>query len=84
VIAFAKGGATETLCSTGSPGPTVVYFAQQSVDAIMDAVRAFEQKKISAMDCRNNALRFSQERFRLNFSSFVDVKFKEFKASSVG
>jgi len=84
VIAYAKGGATETLWSTDSPGPTVVYFAEQSVDAIMDAVHAFEQKKISAMDCRNNALRFSQERFRREFSSFVDRKFQEYQASRVG
>jgi glycosyltransferase involved in cell wall biosynthesis len=83
VIAFAKGGATETLCSTDSPGPTAIYFAEQSIDAIMDAVGIFEQTKINAVDCRNNALRFSQERFRREFSSFVDRKFQEFQASRV-
>jgi glycosyltransferase involved in cell wall biosynthesis len=81
VIAFAKGGATETLCGPDAAEPTAIFFAEQSVDAIIAAVRTFEQIKISQAACRDNALRFSQERFRREFSAFVDQKLDEFRAS---
>ena len=84
VIAFAKGGAAETLCGIDSAQPTAVFFAEQSLEAIIAAVRKFEQTKIDGAACRENALRFSQSRFRLEFSAFVDQKMEEFMASRLG
>lgn len=81
VIAFFKGGATETLCGSSSAQPTAVFFVEQSVDAIITAVRKFEQTKIDGAACRENALRFSQVRFRQEFSAFVDQKVEEFMAA---
>lgn len=84
VIAFAKGGATETLCGINAAQPTAVFFAEQSIEAIIAAVRKFEQTKIDGAACRENALRFSQGRFRLEFSAFVNQKVEEFMAARLG
>jgi glycosyltransferase involved in cell wall biosynthesis len=71
VIAYAKGGATETIRGLDCERPTGVFFAMQSVDAIVDAVERFEKVELSSLDCRENALRFSVERFRSEFNDYV-------------
>lgn len=84
VIAFNKGGAKETLCGSESAQPTAVFFDEQSVEAIIAAVLKLDQSKINGAACRENALRFSQTRFRLEFSTFVDQKVEEFRAIRLG
>ena len=81
VIAYAKGGATETLLGLNSVAPTAIFFEQQTTDAIIAAVHQFEQTKISGVACRDNALRFSQERFRREFVGYVNQKFDEFSSA---
>jgi len=74
VIAFGKGGAAETIRGLGNEKPTGVFFDRQDVASIVDAVGRFEQITIKPRDCRENAMRFSEERFRREFSAyFVDV-----------
>ena len=74
VIAFGKGGALETIAGLQGPCPTGVFFDEQSERSIIDAVSRFEaaNPKISADDCRENAMRFSTERFREEFVHFVE------------
>jgi len=61
VIAFRKGGATETVVENR----TGLFFGEQSVDSLYAAVEAFEAKAAwSAEDCRQNAERFREENFR--------------------
>jgi len=46
VIAFGKGGATETVIpSGGRREPTGVFFAEQTVDCLCDAMLGFEAKR---------------------------------------
>jgi glycosyltransferase involved in cell wall biosynthesis len=71
VIAYARGGATETIRGLDCDHPTGVFFETQSVDSIIDAVSRFEAAGVSPADCRENALRFSVERFRREFNAFV-------------
>lgn len=85
VIAFGKGGVLETVRPLGVDRPTGLFFADQSADAIVEAVQRFEREggAISAHDCRANALRFSEEAFRDRFTSFVEdahAAFQESKA----
>lgn len=49
-----------------SPGPTGIFFEEQSAASIIDAVHRFETAYplFSARECRANAQRFSPERFR--------------------
>jgi len=73
VIAFGKGGALETVVGYGNPSPTGVFFPEQSVVSIVEAVEFFEEHR-HAFDChacRNNAMRFSKNLFLENFRSAV-------------
>jgi glycosyltransferase involved in cell wall biosynthesis len=69
VIAYGKGGALETVVPLGEARPTGVYFAQQTVSAILDAVETFERQRtlITPAACRANAERFSAATFRHSF-----------------
>lgn len=80
VIAYGKGGALETVNAFGeSEFPTGLFFANQTTEAIISSVERFEevQNLILAEDCRENALRFSPERFRDEFRLFVESKLNE-------
>lgn len=76
VLAYAKGGARETIRPLGQAEPSGILFEEQSAAAIMDAVRRFEAEgeTIQADDCRRNALRFSAERFRHELQEYVQVE----------
>lgn len=82
VIAFGKGGALETIRGLGGELPTGVFFPEQSVASIQDAVRRFEQaeQQILPVSCRENAMRFSPERFRQELGAFVEEAWKAFQA----
>lgn len=74
VIAFGKGGVLETVRELGQAHPTGIFFREQSVPAVVAAVREFEQNahRFSALDCRMNAERFSVATFRERFTGFVE------------
>lgn len=73
VIAYAKGGALETIRGLDDAKPTGVFFDKQEPDAIIRAVESFEQvyEKFNASNCRDQALRFTPERFREAICSLV-------------
>lgn len=86
VIAFGKGGALETIVGlndnqTVGAAPTGVFFNQQSVESLCEAVRKIEahRDEITPYACRENALRFSPERFRQEFSAFVEQAIARFR-----
>ncbi|MFV3464641.1 hypothetical protein ACNJFH_21035, partial [Mycobacterium tuberculosis] len=54
------------------PGQTGVFFLEQSVDAIVAAVRHLDTRSIRPEDCRTNAERFSTEAFRNGLMAAVD------------
>ncbi|HEX8542393.1 MAG TPA: glycosyltransferase family 4 protein [Pseudomonas sp.] len=76
VIAFAKGGALETVCGLDHPQPTGVFFHQQTMAAVVAAVGEFEaaQSRITVQACRENAERFSCERFEEEIKYFVESR----------
>lgn len=66
VIAFAKGGALETVIdATKHANGTGVFFYNQTTAAIVTAVNDFESQdiKIDPMNCRSNSQRFASARF---------------------
>lgn len=81
VIAYAKGGLTETIAGLDSEKPTGVFFDAQTPEAIAEAVRTFERhrSRIQADACRENAQRFSAPRFRDEFSAFVVAQWDAFQ-----
>ncbi len=73
VIAFARGGALETVRGLDAEAPTGVFFTEQKAEAICDAVGLFE-KNIALFkpeNCRRNAERFSTARFREEIKAYV-------------
>ncbi|KIP87243.1 glycosyl transferase [Stenotrophomonas maltophilia] len=77
VIAFAKGGALETVIeSDDAASATGLFFHEQSIDAINDAVDRFEclPQPISPQACRAQAEKFGPLRFREDFSAFIQEK----------
>lgn len=73
VIAYGKGGALETIRNTEHPAPTGIFFAEQTVTAIVQAINAFEaqQKLFKSEACVDNAHQFNPERFRKELTQFV-------------
>lgn len=83
VIAFRKGGALEIVQDVSSAEPTGMFFDEQTPEAIIDSIRLFERQSgyFDPISCRNNASRFSLERFRREFRELCDRKTLEFKNS---
>ena len=74
VIAFGKGGALETVRGVDKENPTGVFFVEQTVASIQNAVKRFEKEKFSCADCRKNAERFSDERFVRELKEYIENK----------
>lgn len=73
VIAYGKGGALETIVGDGSAAQAGVFFAEQTVESIHDALRRFESTPITVEACRANAERFAAARFRTELTAWVNA-----------
>lgn len=73
VIAFGKGGCLETVRGLDHEKPTGLFFYEQSVEAICQAVVHFENERslFTAENCAANANRFSATLFQEKFKAFV-------------
>ncbi|MBI3839416.1 MAG: glycosyltransferase family 4 protein [Planctomycetia bacterium] len=82
VIAFGEGGALETIRGLDSPRPTGVFFAEQTPAAVVEAVETFEREGacIKSTDCRENATRFSVERFHREFFEHAMDQWDRFRS----
>jgi glycosyltransferase involved in cell wall biosynthesis len=76
VIAYKKGGARETVVE----GKTGLFFGEQTVKSLIESVDSFESGKyfFAPEGMRQNATRFSQERFRQEFAEFVMREWEKF------
>lgn len=77
VICFGRGGARETVID----GESGLYFMEQNVKELLDAVAKFDQNrdKFEPVKIRENSLRFSRARFEAEIKSYVEKKYEEFK-----
>lgn len=73
VIAYGKGGALETVVGLEKVNPTGVFFKEQTVESICEAVSQFEEEKsiFSPKNSRKNAERFSIERFIEEIKQYI-------------
>jgi glycosyltransferase involved in cell wall biosynthesis len=74
VIAYGKGGATETVIPLGGDkNPTGLFFEQQTVEGLIEAVRRFETERsvFNTAALRENAERFSKAVFVERISTAV-------------
>jgi glycosyltransferase involved in cell wall biosynthesis len=75
VIAFGRGGATETVIPAGGRRePTGVWFEQQTVDHVATALTQFEghAADFALSAARRQALRFHRRRFAEELFAFLD------------
>lgn len=81
VIAYGRGGVCESMQGLDRDRPTGVFFDQQSAASICDAVLEFEQNcdRITAIACRENAMRFATARFQKDFLEFVEAAWQDFR-----
>jgi glycosyltransferase involved in cell wall biosynthesis len=69
VIAYGKGGALETVLD----GQTGIFFDKQTPQSLALAVQKFEQlPPFNQKTLRQNAERFSKQRFQREFQSFIE------------
>ena len=73
VIAYRAGGATETVIED----ETGIFFEQQSVDSLVQALRRFQFKSFSKNKLREHAEKYSKESFKRQIMEFVSRKFSE-------
>ena len=86
VIALGKGGALETIRGWGAVDcPTGVFFEAQTEASLIQAVSCFEAHSLALnpLGCRENAERFSVEKFKRSLEAFVSEKWLEFQKSKV-
>ncbi len=67
VIAYGTGGVTETVLA----GETGVFFQEQTVSSVADAILRERADHFDPSACRTNAERFSTERFLRSFRSLI-------------
>jgi glycosyltransferase involved in cell wall biosynthesis len=75
VIAYGRGGATETVIPPGKESPpTGLWFPEPTVESLADAIRHFEKlgDAITANNCRNQAEHFSVQRFREELTAVLN------------
>jgi glycosyltransferase involved in cell wall biosynthesis len=68
VIALKIGGITETVIN----GKTGIFFKNQTIKSLTKAIKKFDPKKFSSIDCVTNATNFSTSNFMLNFRQIID------------
>jgi glycosyltransferase involved in cell wall biosynthesis len=74
VLAYGRGGVTETVVPPPASEPTGLLFPEQSVDCMIAAVEDFEAsaERFSPHAARKNAQRFNGQRFVQQFFGLVD------------
>ena len=77
VIAYGRGGATETVL----PNKTGILFPEQSVESLVEAVQTFAARRtpFEPEILRHHAEQFAPDRFRREFSRFVDQSWESFR-----
>ncbi len=80
VIAFGQGGALDSI----RDGETGIFFAEQSVESMRDAVHRFEAMTWNRAIIRDHARQFSQGEFRRKITKTVEGEYDRFRIESRG
>lgn len=84
VIAYGRGGATETIRGLDDPAPTGLFFDAQTPQAVAEAVLRFEahEARFDPRACRRNAERFDVACFRRAFAGCVEAHWAAHRAKA--
>ncbi|OGS45451.1 MAG: hypothetical protein A2539_09995 [Elusimicrobia bacterium RIFOXYD2_FULL_34_15] len=72
VIAYKKGGSSETIVE----GVTGIFFEEQNVSSLIDAVKKLENMKFNSNNAVENARGFNKIIFKNKIKNFIDEKVK--------
>jgi len=78
IIAYQAGGALETV----KDGETGIFFREQTIESLIEAVKNFERIRFDNVVIRQHALQFDKENFKEKIKDFVEREWKDFKKSS--
>ena len=73
VIAYKKGGALETVID----GITGIFFEEQTIGSLIEAVKKFENTKFNGNVIRSNAGKFGRKKFFELIKNYIDEKIKK-------
>jgi glycosyltransferase involved in cell wall biosynthesis len=73
VVAFAKGGALETVIEDGDV-PTGIFFHRQTVDALIEAMKTLSKTKFDPYVIRRHAEKFDRKEFKRQIAEYVTKK----------
>ena len=73
VVAFGRGGCTETVIS----GRTGYFFEEQRVSSLVRTLRAVNLETILSEDCVNNAKNYHCDQFKKEFRDYVLERFRQ-------
>lgn len=76
VIAYHKGGSLDTVID----GETGIFFGEQKVESINQAIENFEKMNFDAKKIRSHAEQFDIEKFKLKIKNYVEEKYKKYQA----
>jgi glycosyltransferase involved in cell wall biosynthesis len=74
VIAYGKGGVTETVIS----GVTGLFFDRQEAGSLIEAVERFEKMKWDSSRINEHSHKFGLKRFKREYKQFVEKKWEAF------
>jgi glycosyltransferase involved in cell wall biosynthesis len=74
VIAFRKGGATETVID----GKTGIFFNKQTPESLIEAVNKFDSNNFNPNEIRKHAEQYGVERFKREIREFIEREYKNF------
>lgn len=79
VIAYGRGGAAETVRGMEHENPTGVFVQSQDEKSLKEAIKVFEgnHEKFIPEKCREWAMNFSQNRFKVEFMNTIAELMKE-------
>lgn len=84
VIAYAAGGAMETVITGSRDDSTGALFAEQSVAAMIEAVESFDPLSVSPSVVRRHAERFDVAVFKRRIDDFLTQKYEEWNSANTG
>lgn len=82
-LALARGGARETMVGLdANEPPTAVFFGEQTVEALVAAIRTFEasEDRFDPKALRARAERFDRPVFKRRLFEYIDARWREFRA----
>ena len=73
VIAYGKGGVLDSIID----GKTGIFFKEQNVESLKEAIAKFETMKFNKREIRQHALQFDEKEFRKKMLEFIEEKANE-------